>query len=173
MTRLWKTGLSLDLSKSFDLNSLRYAMMAKDTYICLQLSYIKKINSIIYPSKFATICDYQLAVCPVLGSVSALRVNVRRAPTSNPTMTAALSDYNRTGSCNPALAVVRHAPAAAAPVASLPGRVDSSSRGSVICFSGVSCCSEYRSRVMSLAASPIVARLLPAVSCLLAYCCRA
>jgi len=78
-------------------------------------------------------------------------------------MTAAMSDYNRTGSCNPALAVVRHAPAAAAPVANLPGRVDSSSRGSVICLSGVSCCSEYRSRVMSLAASPIVARLLPAV----------
>jgi len=41
--------LSLDLSKSFDLNSLRYAMMAKDTYFCLQLTYIENINSIISP----------------------------------------------------------------------------------------------------------------------------
>jgi len=42
--------LSLDLSKSFDLDTLRYAMMAKDTY-SLQLSNITKINFIILSFK--------------------------------------------------------------------------------------------------------------------------
>jgi len=42
--------LSLDLSKSFDLDTLRYAMMAKDTY-SLQLSNITKFNFIILSFK--------------------------------------------------------------------------------------------------------------------------
>lgn len=45
-----QASLSLDLSKSFDLDTLRYAMMAKDTY-SLQLSNITKINFIILSFK--------------------------------------------------------------------------------------------------------------------------